>query len=106
MTASIRDTYLATARAARPVLAHPEVGRRWDEPSALAKFTIRGLSGHLVRAVGSTIAYLDRGEPDGPAIDAVSYYAQAVDTSDVDAALNVAVRERGEAEAEEGHAAL
>ncbi|MFN2594632.1 MAG: maleylpyruvate isomerase N-terminal domain-containing protein [Actinomycetota bacterium] len=102
----IRQTYLDTAAAARPVLAHKEVARRWNDPSVLQEFTMRGLAGHLVRAVGSTVAYLDRPEPDGPPIDAVAYYAQAVDTSDVSAPLNVAVRERGEAEAQEGHAAL
>lgn len=102
----IRRTYLTTASAARPLIAHPDVARKWDEPSALAKWTIRGLTGHLVRAVGSTIAYLDRPEPPESPIDAASYYAQAVETSAIDAALNVAIRERGDAEAAGGPGAL
>ncbi len=102
----IRRTYLSTAAAARPLLADPDIARRWDKPSVLAKWTIRGLAGHLVRAVGSTVAYLARPEPEGPTIDAAAYYAQAVDTIDIDAPLNVAIRERGDAEAAGGPAAL
>jgi hypothetical protein len=102
----IRTTYLTASATAREVLGHPEVARRWDEPSTLQSFSIRGLAGHLARAVGSTVAYLDRGDPDGAPITAAAYYAQAVETSDVDAALNVSVRERGEAEAKDGYQAL
>lgn len=106
LTGDIRRTYLSTAAAARPLISHPDIARRWDEPSVLAKWTIRGLTGHLVRAVGSTVAYLARPEPEGPAIDAASYYAEAVETTDIDAPLNVAIRERGDAEAEGGPAVL
>jgi hypothetical protein len=102
----IRTTFLACARASAEVLRHPAVERRWDEPSALQHFSVRGLAGHLVRATGSVEAYLDRPAPDGPPIGAAEYYAAAVDVPDIDSELHVAVRAKGEAEAAEGHTAL
>lgn len=103
----VRRLFLESAGQCRELLARSEVADRWEEPSALELFSIRGLSGHLVRATGSVEAYLDRGEPDGTNIvSAAEYYAAAVATPDLTSELHVAVRARGEAEAAEGHAAL
>lgn len=103
----IRRTFLDTAEVSRSVLASPQIAERWEEPSALAEFSIRGLAGHLFRGTGSVLAYLDREEPTEttPASAAV-YYSLAVDESDIDSDLHRAVREKGEAEAAEGHARL
>lgn len=104
----VRAIFLATARVAADVLRRPEVGERWESPSALEEFTVRGLAGHLLRATGSTAAYLDRAEPvDGNAIDPVTYYRLAVgDAVDVSSPLHVAIRRRGEDEAAGGWEAL
>ncbi|HET7482852.1 MAG TPA: maleylpyruvate isomerase N-terminal domain-containing protein [Actinomycetota bacterium] len=98
----LRRTFLDTAVLARDLVASPEVERRWDEPSALPKFSIRGLAGHLIRATTSVTAYMDRGEPDGPPISTAAYYADAVSVPDLDSELHRAIRQRGEAEAAGG----
>jgi hypothetical protein len=97
----VRATFLATAQVAAVVLGLEEVGVAWDRPSALPEFTVRGLAGHLVRAVGSADAYLDRDEPaaDDGVIDAARYYALAVgDATEMDLAseLHRSIRQRGE----------
>ncbi len=99
-----RRAFLDTAEVARSILASPQVASVWDGPSALAEFSVRGLAGHLHRGASSVLAYLDRGDP-GPSdvIGAAQYYAAAVATPDINSDLHVAVRERGEAEAEGGH---
>ena len=102
----IRNTFLATSRLALDFVRSERIGQRWDGPSALREFTLRGLVGHLYRATGSVEAYLGRGEPSGPPITTASYYHQAVDVPDIDSALHRAVRQRGEEAAAEGHAAL
>lgn len=102
----VRTAFLESASACAEILLYPLVAARWNEPSALEQFSVRGLAGHLVRATGSVEAYLDRPEPAGEPISAASYYAAAVDSADIDSELHVAVRAKGEAEAAEGHAAL
>jgi uncharacterized protein (TIGR03083 family) len=102
----IRELFLETSRVARGLVARPEIAERWDQPSALREFSIRGLSGHLYRATGSVSAYLDRGEPEGGSIDAAAYYAEAVGEPDVDSDLHRAVRQRGEEAAAGGRDAL
>jgi hypothetical protein len=102
----VRTAFLECARISATILRLLEVGARWEEPSALEHFSMKGLAGHLVRATGSVEAYLDRPEPEGAPISAAEYYAAAVDTTDIQSELHVAVRAKGEAEAAEGHAAL
>lgn len=102
----LRRTFLDTSRRALDLVTLPVVAERWDDASALERFSVRGLVGHLLRATGSVEAYLDRGTPAGPAIDAPTYYAQAVDVSDIDSDLHRAVRARGEEAAAGGHDAV
>lgn len=104
--ASTRETFLETGRVAAALLAAPEVRRAWDSPSALPELTVRGLAGHLLRATGSVVAYLDRPEPEGEPIGAAEYYAAAVEESDVHSDVHRAIRQRGEEEAAGGHAAV
>ena len=87
-------------------MANEVIARKWDEPSALDKFSIRGLAGHLVRATTSVTAYLDRGPATGDPLTPAEYYARAVAEPDIDSDLHRAIRHRGEKEAEHGHAAL
>lgn len=103
----VRRLFLECAASSRALIARDEVRKRWDDPSALEHFSMRGLAGHLVRATGSVEAYLDRPEPPGKGvISAAAYYATAVDTPDLQSELHVAVRAKGEAEAAGGHHAL
>ena len=102
----IRETFIETSEISHRLISRREVARSWDGPSALELFTIRGLAGHLLRGTGSVEAYLERPEPDEQPLSAAAYYAAAVDTQDITAPLHVAIRERGEGEAAQGHDAL
>ena len=101
----IRRTFLDTLAVIRPVLAAPEVATRWDEPSALPEFSVRGLAGHLVRASLTVDTYLDRPQPEGGVpIPPAAYYANL--TADIASSLNIGIRQRGEELAAAGHARL
>lgn len=112
-----RAVFLAAVNAAVPFLETPELAACWEEESALARFSVRGLAGHLLRATTSVEAYLDRPEPGGEeeALSATAYYAAAVYSDigdarstgpDLDSDLHVAVRARGEEAAGDGPEAL
>jgi hypothetical protein len=98
----IRALFLETVAAAAPLLAEPALAERFDGPSALAQFTVRGLAGHLLRAMTSVEGYLDGPEPDrSPAtgtevISAAAYYASVVaGPTDLGSDLHRAIRRRG-----------
>lgn len=103
---SIRRSFLGASAISASVLARQEVRERWNETSVLAEFSIRGLAGHLVRATGSVLTYLDRSEPAQSPVGAAEYYARALEPFDLTSPMHVAVRERGEEEAAVGYAAL
>ncbi len=101
----IRRTFLDTLAAIRPVVAAPEVAVRWDEPSALPEFSVRGLAGHVVRAALTVDTYLDRPQPAGGVpISPAAYYANLND--DIASPLNSGIRQRGEELAAAGHEGL
>lgn len=105
----IRSTFLEAAETARPLLAHPRVGDRWESPSALAEMTIGELAGHLVRATTSVRAYLDREKPMDhvETLDAPGYYLSISGLADdIDSPLHRAIRDRASKEAEGGHVQL
>lgn len=102
----IRSAYLDAAGAAVDLLGRREVGEKWNEPSVLAEFTVRGLAGHLARAVLQVEWFLDMPQPEEPPVTAVQYYAELVGTDDVNSELNVGVRARGEETAAGGWARL
>lgn len=100
MTAAV---FLAAATEARRLLDHPDVERRWLDPSALARMTIGALCAHLSRAVTLIPRYLEiDGQP--PLRDAPDYFLRlmAKPEDDLDDDLAVAVRIRAESEAEDG----
>jgi mycothiol maleylpyruvate isomerase-like protein len=102
---NLRDTFLSTLVAVQRVVASREVGARWNEPSALAAWSVRGLAGHLVRACLVVEQYLDRPAPaNTEPISPAAYFAPI--TSDITAAANVAIRQRGEELAAAGQAHL
>ncbi len=106
---TIRDDFLAALRVGRGVLAAPEVETAWDLPSALDLMTVRGLAGHLTRAVTSVNAYLDRDAPPAGSVllDAPGYL-MSIDglSEDITSELHAAIRARGEQAAFGSHADL
>jgi Mycothiol maleylpyruvate isomerase N-terminal domain len=101
-----RQTFLDTIPVARSVIASPEVAARWAEASALPELSVRGLAGHLARAVFTVETYLNAPIPPGSGSpSAVDYYLQAVEPagwSDLSSAFNVAIRRRAEDQAAGG----
>jgi len=104
----VRAAYLRTLDTARDVVAAPEVATAWDRPSVLAEFSVRGLAGHLARAGTLVEQYLDAGFPEQTHVvaDAAEYYEIAAAPADPAAPVNVGIRERGEAAAVAGPAAV
>jgi uncharacterized protein (TIGR03083 family) len=97
----IQALFLHAVADTGPLLSEPALVERYNRPSLLAEFSVRGLAGHLLRAVTSVEGYLDRPPPDEKgrraAISAAEYYATVIgDESDINSDVQRAVRERGE----------
>jgi uncharacterized protein (TIGR03083 family) len=97
-----RRLFLAALADTQLLLFEPTLVERFEEPSALAEFTVRGLAGHLLRTMTSVEAYLDTPEPDaGPGtgrsvISAAGYYAAVLPPdTDLDSDFHRAIRQRG-----------
>ena len=102
----VREAFLAAVDAGREVLAAPQVAARWDEPSVLAEFSLRGLAGHLVRGALTVVEYLAAPPPVGEAIAAASYFARLEPAPDVTVGVHAGIRQRGEELAAGGWQAL
>jgi hypothetical protein len=103
----IRELYLQAAAVTAEMLATPEVAEHWDEPSALAEFSVRGLAGHLAGQVFFLPAMLAEPVPAEPVISLPEYYARVSWIgSDVDTPFNQSIRAGGEQEAADGPASL
>jgi hypothetical protein len=102
-----RAAFLAAAATARTVVALPEVGDRWLEPSALAEMTVAALTAHLVRAVTNVDRFLEAPAPDpsvGEPVSGAAYFVPV--TADPASLINVRVRTASAEEAVIGHRAL
>lgn len=103
----VRRAFLDASAVAVDLVAAPEVAARWDEPSALELWSIRGLAGHLVRATTGVEAYLDADpDPVGTPMSPAAYYDGALVSDDLNAEEHRAIRERGEQMAAAGLDAL
>jgi uncharacterized protein (TIGR03083 family) len=113
----IRGLFCAAVDATAVLLDEPALLDGFDGPSALEEFSVRGLAGHLLRAMTSVEGYLDAAEPEagtGTGVETVSaagYYTAVLGkaTGDINDDLNRAVRQRGVESAPgtpEGFAAL
>jgi hypothetical protein len=99
----IRGLFCDAADATAALLDGPALVERFDGPSALAEFSVRGLAGHLLRAMTSVEGYLDAAAPEPgegtgvEVIPAAAYYAAVLGTTtgDINDDLNRAVRQRG-----------
>ncbi|GAB3136600.1 maleylpyruvate isomerase N-terminal domain-containing protein [Microbispora hainanensis] len=102
------SAFLDTAEVVSGLLHAPALTERWERPSALARFRVSGLAGHLARAVFNVERWVaEPPQPDGTPIDAVAYFlAGARPTPDLDDAVPRRIRELGEQEAADGPVAL
>ncbi|MEV0646844.1 maleylpyruvate isomerase N-terminal domain-containing protein [Phytomonospora sp. NPDC050363] len=102
--------FCKTGAVARDLLASPEVAERWNRPSALAEFQVRGLSGHLARQILNADRFLDVPlSSDVPRMDLGEWFAKgSKGKSDepLDSPSHRAIRERAEQDAEGGPARL
>ncbi len=96
-----RAAFLDASGAATRLLGRPEVGERWNEPSALPELSVGELAGHLLRGILTVETYLDADEPAEGALDAAGYYHALNLTTDLADDLNRSVRVRS-AEAARG----
>ncbi|MEV5541103.1 maleylpyruvate isomerase N-terminal domain-containing protein [Saccharopolyspora shandongensis] len=104
---AIREAYLQAAASTAAVLGDPAVADAWDRPSALAEFSVRGLAGHLASQVLFVPRVLAAAEPEEEPVPLLGYYAKSEWIgADVNAEVNVRLREMGEGLATEGAAAL
>ncbi len=101
-----RTAFFEALDTSRAVLAAPETGAHWEEPSALAEYSVRGLAGHLVRATTTVLDYVAAPEAGGEPIAAGEYFAHARLSPDLMSAQHVAIRQRAEEMAQAGHQAL
>ena len=99
------DAFLDAARFAVDVVAWPEVGDAWDQPSALARMTVGDLAGHVFLVLRRVDKHLDapvpsdaprgRGASDAPRGRGWSF--PRVDReADLDLAVHVGVRDDGQ----------
>lgn len=98
-----RHIYLDAAGTAAELLADPAVKAAWEEPSALPKFSVKGLAGHLAAQVLFIPRMLAEPVPAEEIITIHDYYARVgwIGT-DVDTEFNEGIRVLGEKEAADG----
>ena len=103
---SIRDLYLIAAESAVGLLADPAVTERWDDPSALEEFSVRGLAGHLALQLFRTEQLVDAEATPAETSSIERHYSAARWISAIDTPDNVRVRDGGEQLAADGRDAL
>src|SRR6478609_374518 len=89
----MRDAFLTAADSTIELLARPEVSRHWDDPSALAEWSVGGLAAHLASEVPIVLSVLEHPVEDERPIELSEHYARAAwVTSNVNDDVNVAIR--------------
>ncbi|MEV0714892.1 maleylpyruvate isomerase N-terminal domain-containing protein [Asanoa sp. NPDC050611] len=102
-----RRAYTGAARVAATLLADPAVAAAWDRPSALDRYAVSGLCGHLAGQIFFAENALAGPEPDTAPIPLLDYYARVSwMTSDHDSAAHVRIRQGSERAAAAGAVAL
>jgi hypothetical protein len=104
---SIRPAFLNAAVVTADLLADPIVSAAWDQPSALAGFSVGGLSAHLATQVITVEAGLDRDVSGLEQVTLLDHYRRSpwVDAG-VDEDANLGIVAHGESAAGEGPDAL
>ena len=102
-----RAEFLLAASSAARLLSDPAVATRWDQPSALQDFSIRGLAGHLALQILYVQQVLRAAPPTGPVATLDDHYANATwIEAPLDDPSNVSTRENGEEVSVSGPAAV
>jgi hypothetical protein len=104
---AISDAYLLAVDSVVQLLGRPEVASAWDRPSALAEWTVGGLSGHLAGQAFAGVSLIEA-EPSELTPIALDEHYHRVSWigADVDADESVEIRSGGDANADAGPAAL
>ena len=99
--------YLAAARAATALVRDPAVAKAWENESALPQFRVSGLVGHLSNQVTAIGDALVAPRPAEPVVPVLELYRQ-VDWigAELDADINVMIREGSEKLATDGPEAV
>ena len=71
-----RDDFLSVARSAADLLRAPAVAAAWSERSALAKFSVGGLAGHLAYQILAVPQALADPAPQEPSISLLEHYGR------------------------------
>lgn len=104
---SIRDQYLAAARAALALAEDDAVAEAWTGPSALTGFTVGGLAAHLLQQITSVTAGLAADHGGKETVGLFEHYDRAAWlAADVDNDYNTGIRDGGERAAGAGPAAV
>ncbi|MEV4414893.1 maleylpyruvate isomerase N-terminal domain-containing protein [Catellatospora sp. NPDC049609] len=99
----LRVAYLQAAQAAAALVGDPAVAAAWQAPSALPGFTVGGLAGHLAAQVVNVPRVLAAPAPQGPAVALLDHYRKVRWLgADLDAEINVQIRDGGEQAAAAG----
>jgi hypothetical protein len=97
------DAFLDAARRAQALLREPAVAQAWTEPSALAGFTVGGLAAHLGSQILTTARVIGEPPSTHELVPVLDHYARATWVgADLDADINVAIRNSGEEVAADG----
>lgn len=102
----VRAAFADAADAVVELVSRPEVGQRWDDPSALTDMTIGALAAHVCRAVLLVSEYADAPSPAEAAYDAPGYFAVLTALVDPGSELNRGVAQRARESAAIGHERL
>lgn len=90
-----------------PLLADPELARRWSEPSVLTEWSNQGLAGHLARSAFNLERAIDQSHSSSgnSVTDATQYYTVS-QPDPPDSAIGRRIRELGDHEASLGPSEL
>jgi hypothetical protein len=101
------DAYLTAVDSVIALLGRPEVAARWDEPSALAQWSVGGLAGHLAGQAFAGVNLIEAAPSDLPPIALDEHYQRVTWIgAAVDDEQSVDIRSGGDANAEAGPQAL
>ncbi len=99
--------FLDAARTSQALLGEPAVAAAWTEPSALPGFTVGGLAAHLASQILTTARVIGEPPSTHELVPLLGHYARAAWVgADLDADINVAIRDSGETLAAQGSEAL
>ncbi|MFI6699086.1 maleylpyruvate isomerase N-terminal domain-containing protein [Streptomyces sp. NPDC050509] len=100
---SLKNAYVETAAQAVALLDAPEVAASWEKPSALARWTVGGLAGHLAYQVLSVGPALEGPGSEQEPISVREHYARAVwIDAPLDGEISSGIRANGEGISSEG----